>query len=127
MTASEILTKIEDGLGYVEMGKKSINERTNAILAEIDEMMKRHPVKTTARDEAVKTINALYPTDSEYPRTNKVGKNLLAEAQRLVAKVRTWRDEPTEVLIKYAELCREYENTQYEKHLAAMPSELGRL
>lgn len=64
------------------------------------------------RDEAINTIEALYPTDCEFANTNEVGRNLLAEAQRLVRKTPTWRDEPTEVLIKYAELCREYEGQQ---------------
>lgn len=126
MITNEILTKIEAALGYVEMGKKSINERANAILAEIGEMEKPHLAETMIRDEAVSTIEALYPTDSEYPDTNKVGANLLAEAQQLVAKVRTWRDEPTEVLVKYAELCRGYDHKQYQKHLALMP-DLGKL
>lgn len=121
MTTSEILTKIEAALGYVEMGKKGIDERVNAILAEIGEIENPHLAETMTRDEAASTIEALYPTDSEYPDTNKVGADLLAEAQRLVAKVRTWRDEPTEVLVKYAELCGKYEGQQYKGHSALMP------
>lgn len=93
------------------MGKKSINARTNAILAELGEIKKRHPVETTARDEAVKTIDALHPTDSEYPTANEVGEGLLEEARRLVGNRRTWRDETTAVLIKYAELCEQHHRT----------------
>lgn len=126
MTKNEILTKIEDALGYVEMGKKSPNERVNAILAEIDKMKESHPVETTVRDEAIQNISALYPTDSEYPNTNEVGKNLLEEARRLAGSPRTWRDEKTEVLVRYAELCRGYDHKQYQKHLALMP-DLGKL
>lgn len=59
------------------------------------------------RDEAIEIIEALYPTDSDEPETNKVGEDLLEEARRLVGSPRTWRDETTAVLIKYAELCRE--------------------
>ncbi len=65
MTLDQILTKIEMELGYIEMGKKSVNARTNTILAEIGEMKKSQPVETTTRDEAIETIDALYPTSDK--------------------------------------------------------------
>lgn len=48
---NEILTKIEMKLGYVEMGKKSVNERVDAILAEIGEMKKTFSIAMTTRKE----------------------------------------------------------------------------
>lgn len=54
------------------------------------------------RDEAIKNIEALYPTDSQYPDTAQIGQELLSQAKR---EVNGWRTEPTAVLVRYAELC----------------------
>jgi len=59
------------------------------------------------RGLAIKTINDLYPTDCKYPEVNIIGQNLLARAKRECGIVYNWRDEPTEILVRYAELCRE--------------------
>ena len=61
------------------------------------------------REEAIQQIEGLFPTDSQYEKTNEVGERLLAQAKREVAG---WRTEPTEVLIRYAELCIAEENRQ---------------
>ncbi len=40
MTTSQILAKIEVGLGYVELGHKSIDERVSVILVKINKIKK---------------------------------------------------------------------------------------
>ncbi len=59
------------------------------------------------RKTAIQTIEGLFPTDSPYPDTNQVGELLLTQAKR-----GTWRNEPTDVLLRYAELCQAEENRQ---------------
>lgn len=54
------------------------------------------------REEAIQLIEGLFPADSQYEKTNEVGEKLLAQAKR---EINGWRTEPTEVLIRYAELC----------------------
>lgn len=54
------------------------------------------------REDAISIIEALYPADSTYPENSQVGQELLAQAKR---EVHGWRTEPTEVLIRYADLC----------------------
>ena len=61
------------------------------------------------RKEAITEIEALYPTDSQYPKTNEVGERLLKQAKM---EKESWRTESTEVLIRYAELCQQEEKTQ---------------
>ena len=56
------------------------------------------------REQAIQAINALYPTDSQYAEYAAIGRELLAQAKQEVAG---WRTERTEVLIRYAQLCRE--------------------
>jgi len=58
------------------------------------------------RDDAISTIEQLYPADSELDPT--IGLELLAQAKREVAG---WRTEPTEVLVRYAQLCIEKERS----------------
>lgn len=66
------------------------------------------------RNEAIEIINFLYPADSTFQEANAIGKELLKEAREFVNK---WQSESTEILVKYAELCQEYENKEYEKWL----------
>lgn len=54
------------------------------------------------RENAIATIEMFYPADSIYPESRAIGAALLEEARRSA-----WRDEPTSVLIKYAQLCIE--------------------
>jgi hypothetical protein len=62
------------------------------------------------KEEAIKIIDSLYPTDSQFEKTNEVGVNLLAHAKvEIGAPSLTWRNEPTRILVRYAELCQEYE------------------
>lgn len=56
------------------------------------------------REEAIRNIEDLYPADSRYEDTAEVGRQLLEQAKHEVCG---WRTEPTEVLIRYAELCIE--------------------
>lgn len=59
------------------------------------------------RQQAIDTIEGLYPTDSQYSETTTIGKRLLQQAK---GELNNWRNEPTEVLIRYAELCIAEEN-----------------
>jgi len=61
---------------------------------------------STARKKAIETIEALFPADSGYIGTAEIGEELLAQAKR---EMQGWRTEPTEILIRYAELCVERE------------------
>lgn len=60
------------------------------------------------RDEAINVISALYPPDSDYPAVARNGKELLAQAKK---EVGAWKLEPTDVLVRFAELCLEKELT----------------
>jgi len=61
------------------------------------------------REEAIAEIEGLFPTDSQYEETTKVGERLLAQAKR---EVEGWRNETTPVLLRYAALCIAEENRQ---------------
>jgi hypothetical protein len=58
------------------------------------------------RNEAIRAIDSLYPADAVHPVTAKIGRELLEQAKR---EVNGWRNEPDDVLIRYAELCIEEE------------------
>jgi len=68
------------------------------------------------REQAIQQIEGLFPTDSQYEETNKIGERLLAQAKR---EVEGWRTEPTEVLIRYAELCHAEEVRQDRHYFAS--------
>jgi len=61
------------------------------------------------REEAIDKIEMLFPADSEYQDTAEVGQRLLDQAKR---EVSGWRTEPTEVLVRYAQLCIQRENAR---------------
>ncbi len=61
------------------------------------------------REEAIQQIEGLFPADSQYKETNKMGERLLAQAKK---EVEGWRNESTPVLVRYAELCIAEENRQ---------------
>ena len=61
------------------------------------------------REYAIEVINSLYPPDCEFPDTAAIGQELLEQARN---EVQGWRTEPTEVLIRFAELCIQKENEQ---------------
>ena len=59
------------------------------------------------REQAISTIEALYPIDSQYADTNEIGERLLAQAKR---EVEDWRTTLSDaVLIRYADLCQQEE------------------
>ncbi len=58
------------------------------------------------RQKAIDTIEALYPIDSQYEETNKVGERLLAQAKR---ECEDWRNLPDAILFRYADLCQQEE------------------
>jgi hypothetical protein len=55
------------------------------------------------RDNAIRTIEVLYPADSEFSATRATGRSLLQEAAEKTGH--TWRDLPDAVLLEYARLC----------------------
>ena len=59
------------------------------------------------REEAIQHIKSLFPADSEYEDTAEIGQELLERAKH---EVSGWQTEPTEVLIRYAELCIRKDN-----------------
>lgn len=61
------------------------------------------------RETAIKYIEDLFPADSHYGPTAAIGQRLLEQAKRAVAD---WRTEPTEVLVRYAQLCIQKENAR---------------
>lgn len=66
------------------------------------------------REQAIANIEGLFPADSQYEQTREIGKRLLEQAKM---EVQGWRNEPTEVLISYAELCIAEENKQTQGFL----------
>lgn len=58
------------------------------------------------REQAIRTIEALYPADSAFPATRMQGQQLLANAKR-ECEAEDWRDQSDAVLTRYAELCLE--------------------
>lgn len=61
------------------------------------------------RDKAIEIIEQLFPPDAPYESTAKKGQELLRQAKRDVS---AWRQEPTEVLIRFAQLCEHEERRQ---------------
>ena len=59
------------------------------------------------RERAIRDIENLYPPDSPYDPT--IGQELLEQARR---ECNDWRNEPTPVLIRLAQLCRDLESRQ---------------
>jgi len=58
------------------------------------------------RQQAISTIEALYPIDSQYEGTNATGERLLAQAKR---ECEDWRNLPDDILFRYADLCQQEE------------------
>ena len=58
------------------------------------------------RERAIEIIKFLYPANSQYKKTSEIGQKLLEQAKIDTA---SWENEPTTVLIRYAELCIEEE------------------
>jgi len=72
-----------------------------------------------AREQAIGDIEALFPIDSQYEKTNEIGEKLLAQAKR---ECEDWRNLPDAILFRYAELCRQEENRQareFDRHYFA--------
>lgn len=66
------------------------------------------------REEAIDIIEMLYPADADYENTAQKERELLERAKR---EVTGWRTEPTEILIRYTQLCMEEEDRQDKKML----------
>ncbi len=62
--------------------------------------------------EAIETIEALYPPDCEFESVEKVGKELLQQAKCDVGYHDRWQELPERVLSRYAELCEQRERQQ---------------
>ncbi len=61
------------------------------------------------RQEAIAHIENSFPADSPFDQISRIGRQLLEQAQR---EARDWRKESTDVLIRYAELCAIFEESQ---------------
>jgi len=61
------------------------------------------------REEAISIIKNLFPADAPYSNTAEIGQKLLEQAKR---EIMGWETEPTEVLVRYAQLCITEENRQ---------------
>ncbi len=57
--------------------------------------------------EAIETIEALYPPDSQFEGTNQIGEELLQQAKRDAGYHASWQELPGSVLLRYAELCEQ--------------------
>jgi hypothetical protein len=64
------------------------------------------------RQEAIHNIENLYPPDADNKITRDTGIKLLEQAKR---EVSSWRTLPTEVLVRFAELCIEKDDTDTRK------------
>lgn len=60
-------------------------------------------------EEAIGNIQSLYPADSDYEDTKDIGEMLLNQAK--FETNASWRDLPDKTLIRFAELCIEYHNS----------------
>ncbi len=65
------------------------------------------------REQAISTIEALYPIDSEYLDTNAIAEKLILQA----IGENDWRKLPDEILFRYAELCQMQENKEVNEFL----------
>ena len=61
------------------------------------------------RKQAISTIEALFPVDSQYEETNAIGERLLNQAKR---ECENWRNLPDAILFRYADLCEQEERRQ---------------
>lgn len=61
------------------------------------------------REQAIRTIECLYPADSPSISVRLTGQELLRRAQ---LERMEWRYEPTGVLLRYAELCSDEQDRQ---------------
>ena len=60
------------------------------------------------REKAIQIIESLFPADADYDLTRQIGERLLAQAKM---EVQGWKNEPTPVLVRYAELCESEESS----------------
>ena len=58
---------------------------------------------TMSKQRAIEVIEQLYPTDSNYPDTNLIGKQYMMEAMDEVGF--NWRELPEEILVIWADKC----------------------
>lgn len=61
------------------------------------------------RERLIQNIEGLFPPDSDFIETAKVGQRLLDQAERDVA---TWKTKPIEVLRRFSLLCEHEDNRQ---------------
>ena len=65
------------------------------------------------RLEAINIIESMYPPDSDNKKTAKIGKHLLEQAK---LECFPWRNEADNILIRFAELSREYLFESFSKN-----------
>jgi hypothetical protein len=66
------------------------------------------------RNEAISTIEALYPPDTE------TGEKLLQQAKN---DCNSWKNLPDEILLRYADLCQQEETRQTNRILVSTKGE----
>ena len=66
------------------------------------------------RKQTIRIIDELYPADSGIPEIAEKGQELLHQAER---EINNWRNKPTKVLIRYAQLCEDY-NREIERWMS---------
>jgi hypothetical protein len=66
------------------------------------------------KQEAIRRIEGLYPPDSDYTSTGRIGAALLEQAKRNVG---SWRTEPEEVIFELLRLCEEKERENTRERL----------
>lgn len=64
------------------------------------------------RDTAIRIISDHYPPDSDFIDTAEIGWRLLEEARN---DIKDWREESTEVLKRFAELCIRQEREEFDR------------
>ncbi len=70
------------------------------------------------RQQAISTIEALYPIDSQYKETTAIGERLLAQAKR---ECEDWRNLPDAILLRYANLAGLHDARQSVMKLLGSP------
>ena len=60
-----------------------------------------------SREEAISIIECLFPADSQYQESREIGKKFLQQAKD---EANNWRNEPDNILFRYADLCMQEED-----------------
>lgn len=67
----------------------------------------KQPHEMSPKERAIDVIKDLYPSDSQFPETNAIGKQFMVESINEVGF--DWRELPEDVLVRWAEKCLDKE------------------